>query len=140
MSAWPPRSPPSRLTWRPRSRPPKVRRRLADRGVTVACGTALDSIEPGTARLSRDGEARTVDAATVVLVTQRLPRTGLYRQLEADPARLREAGITGLYRIGDCVIPGHPGDAVFSACQLAMAIDTEDPARPPAIRRELPVP
>ena len=116
-----------------------VRRRLAGLGVAVACGTTLDSIEPDTARLSRDGGARMVDAAAVVLVTQRLPRAGLYRELEAGPARLREAGITGLFRIGDCVIPGHPGDAVFSARRLAMAIDTDDPARPPAIRRELPV-
>jgi dimethylamine/trimethylamine dehydrogenase len=116
-----------------------VRRRLAARRVTVACGTTLDSIEPGTARLSRAGGERTIDAATVVLVTQRLPRAGLYRELEADPARLGDAGITGLYRIGDCVIPGHPGDAVFSGRRLAMAIDTDDPARPPAIRRELPV-
>lgn len=117
-----------------------VRRRLAARAVTTACGTAVESIEPGRVRLSRGRETWTVDAGTVVLVTQRLPRSGLYRQLESEPGRLGAAGITGLYRIGDCVIPGHPGDAVWSGHRLAMAIDTPDPGRPDPPRRELPVP
>jgi dimethylamine/trimethylamine dehydrogenase len=117
-----------------------VRHRLATLAVSIACGTAVDSIEPGKVRLSRGREAQTVEVAAVVLATQRVPRTSLYRQLESDPSRLRAAGITGLYRIGDCVVPGHPGDAVFSGHRLAMAIDTPDPARPPPIRRELPVP
>ena len=64
----------------------------------------VDAIEPRTVSghhvFAADRRAEwTTDG--VVLVTQRLSRDRLYLELKDDPDALREAGIQGLYRIGD---------------------------------------
>ena len=44
-------------------------------------------------------------------------------------------GITGLYQIGDCVLPSLIAEAVFSGHRLAREIDSPNPAVPlPYIR------
>ncbi len=70
-----------------------------------------------------------------MLVTQRNANDALYRELKADPEARHEAGITGLYQIGDCLLPGLIADAVYSGHRLAREIDSPDPATPlPYIR------
>jgi dimethylamine/trimethylamine dehydrogenase len=75
-------------------------------------------------------------ADSVVLVTQRNPNDLLYQELLADPSRLDQAGISGLYRVGDCHSPRQlVADAIFDGHRLAREIDTADPATPlPYIR------
>jgi dimethylamine/trimethylamine dehydrogenase len=67
-----------------------------------------------------------VDA--MVLCTQRLSDDHLYRALESDPAILEAAGITAVYRIGDCVVPRIAAEAVFDGHRLAREIDGQDAA------------
>ena len=74
-------------------------------------------------------------ADALVLVTQRISNDGLYRELMADDQRLLEAGIQGVYRIGDCVVPRIIAEAIFDGHRLGREIDTSDPATPlPYIR------
>ncbi len=77
------------------------------------------------------------DADAVVLATQRIADDTLYRELKADPAALEEAGIVGLYRVGDAVAPRQQvADAIFDGHRLAREIDSPDPAIPLSYVRE----
>lgn len=67
-------------------------------------------------------------ADAVVLVTQRVSNDKLYKALKADPESLHANGITGLYRIGDCVVPRLIAEAIFDGHRLAREIDTANPA------------
>ena len=60
----------------------------------------------------------------------------LFRTLEADEDALAAAGIKGLYRIGDCVVPRPIADAVFDGHRLAREIDEANPAVPLPFIRE----
>lgn len=66
-------------------------------------------------------------ADAIVLVTHRVSNDGLYKTLKADPQTLQANGITGLYRIGDCVVPRLIAEAIFDGHRLAREIDTANP-------------
>ena len=70
--------------------------------------------------------ARTIDAATVVLVTMREPNDALYRALRDDRDALDAAGIRSLRAIGDCHAPGLLSEAVFSGHEAARLLDGPD--------------
>ena len=71
-----------------------------------------------------------------MLVTQRHSDAALYDELRSDPAAVAEAGITGLYLIGDAWQPGMVAQATFSGHRLAREIDSDDPAVPLPFIRE----
>jgi dimethylamine/trimethylamine dehydrogenase len=119
----------------------RMRRRLHEIGVQMMTEVSIESLEPGLAlgvgpfdtpvRLLTDG---------IVLVTQRISRDSLYRELVSQPEdALRSAGVEGVYRVGDCVAPRMLGDAVFDGHRLAREIDSADPAVPLPYLRERPV-
>jgi dimethylamine/trimethylamine dehydrogenase len=117
---------------------PRLNRSLRRLGVEVVLEQVLFELEAGTAKLAdvwtEEESERSFD--TVVLVTQRVSDDALFRELSDDPDALSEAGITGLYRIGDCVLPGLTADAVFSGHRLAREIDSPNPAVPLPFIRE----
>ena len=76
------------------------------------------------------------EAGSVVLVTQRVSEDALYRELVGSEEGLRANGVTGLYRIGDCVVPRLVADAIFDGHRLAREIDSDDPATPLPFIRE----
>jgi dimethylamine/trimethylamine dehydrogenase len=76
------------------------------------------------------------EVGSVVLVTQRVSEDALYRELVANEEGLRANGVTGLYRIGDCVVPRLVADAIFDGHRLAREIDSDDPATPLPFIRE----
>jgi dimethylamine/trimethylamine dehydrogenase len=72
---------------------------------------------------------------TVVVVGQRVADSTLYRDLQARKDDWDDAGLTGVYRVGDCVRPSFIADAVFSGHRLAREIDSANPDEPlPYIR------
>jgi dimethylamine/trimethylamine dehydrogenase len=77
-----------------------------------------------------------VDA--VVLVTQRRSNEALYRELKDSVGidALQGEGITGFYRIGDCVAPRLVADCVFDGHRLAREIDSDNPEVPLPFKRE----
>ena len=114
---------------------------LADLGVEFFREHAVTAIAPG----SVEGEPRMPggsplrwQADSIVLVTQRNPRTEIYRQLKARADQWPTEGIRGVYRAGDCVSPRQQvADAIFDAHRLAREIDSPDPSVPlPWIREE----
>src|SRR5262249_1429507 len=106
-----------------------VERRLRDLHVKSFCGHVVTQIEPGRmrGRLVMGEDDVTWNAESAVLVTHRLSH-GLYQELVSDRARLDREGITGLYRVGDCVEPRLIADAIFDGHRLARDIDTDSPA------------
>ncbi|MFN8185731.1 MAG: NAD(P)-binding protein [Gaiellales bacterium] len=119
---------------------PLLRRRLHEVGVRMRRNATVTGIEPGGIRgESEFGEPWEREVDAIVLVTQRLSRDAVYHELRADDAAWRAEGIEAVYRIGDCVSPGFIADAVFAGHRLAREIDSESPALPLPVRRELPV-
>jgi dimethylamine/trimethylamine dehydrogenase len=78
------------------------------------------------------------EADAVVLVTQRRSNEALYRELKDSVGidALRSEGITGFYRIGDCVAPRLVADCVFDGHRLAREIDSDNPEVPLPFKRE----
>jgi dimethylamine/trimethylamine dehydrogenase len=108
-----------------------LRRHLHARGIRQRRGTILTAIEPGRAAGEDEfGEAVEIAADGIVLVTQRLSDDGLYHELKDSDPEL------ALYRIGDCVAPRIPAEAIFDGHRLGREIDAENPAVPLPYRRE----
>jgi dimethylamine/trimethylamine dehydrogenase len=117
-----------------------LRRRLNEIGVSTREETVVTAIEPGRiSTVHAFGDEVELDAVAIVLVTQRLSNEALYLELKADESALAEAGIEGLYRVGDCVAPQLIADAIFDGHRLAREIDSGDPAQPLAWARERPL-
>ena len=116
---------------------PLVRRHLHDVGVRQRTGVLLTAIETGGVKAHDEfDEPLELDADAVVLVTQRLSSESLYLALKADADALREEGIEGVYRIGDCVAPRVISEAIFDGHRLAREIDSENPAVALPYKRE----
>jgi dimethylamine/trimethylamine dehydrogenase len=114
---------------------------LVELGVELFRDHAVTGVEPGViSGLPRipGGQAVTWEADSIVLVTQRNPRSELYRTLKARSDEWSDAGIQAVYRAGDCVSPRpQVADAIFDGHRLAREIDSPDPATPlPWIREE----
>jgi dimethylamine/trimethylamine dehydrogenase len=80
-------------------------------------------------------------ADAVVLVTQRLSNTTMYRTLIDDIGRdaLAAEEVSGVYRIGDSVAPRIIAEAIFDGHRLAREIDSDDPSMPLPFLRERPI-
>lgn len=117
----------------------RVMHRLLDLGVEVVPSHVVTSVRPGmvTGHHSyHSGRTVTWTADSVVLVTQRRSRSGLYEELVERTETLRENEIE-VFRIGDCVEPRVIAEAVFDGHRLAREIDAPDPAVPlPFIREQ----
>jgi dimethylamine/trimethylamine dehydrogenase len=119
----------------------RLRRRLHDIGVEMRTELSLESLEPGIAvGLGAYRVPVRLETDAVVLVTQRISRDGLYRELASQPSDvLKSAGIEGVYRAGDCVAPRVLGDAIFDGHRLAREIDGANPVVPLPYLREGPL-
>ena len=106
----------------------EVQRRLAALAITTVANYNLAAIRDGKVELSGvHGEPdRSLDAATVVLVTMRSPRDGLYHELKGDAEALAAAGIRSVRAIGDCFAPALLSEAVFGGHEAARALDGPD--------------
>lgn len=113
----------------------RVRAHLMKLGVDIELSHSLTSFDGQTATLSctfTDAK-KTMDATSVVMVTQRLPNDQLYRDLldsvEGDATRLPFT----LQKIGDCNAPAIIAAAVYAghryARELENAPDPDEPLR-----------
>jgi dimethylamine/trimethylamine dehydrogenase len=110
----------------------RLNRMFRTEGVSVLLGHLVVDAAPGKLTLIHGfapDEPIELSADSLVLTTQRLSDDALYRELKSDRVALEAEGITGLYRIGDCVMPRMAlADAIFDAHRLAREIDSDDPA------------
>lgn len=116
-----------------------MHRRLATLGVTVVSEHVLLEVEPGRmlgSKLPFGNPDVTWEADSVVLVTQRVSSDTLYHELANDQPALEREGISGLYRIGDCLEPRLIADSIFDGHRLGREIDGADPSAPLPFARE----
>ncbi|HSN70957.1 MAG TPA: FAD-dependent oxidoreductase, partial [Steroidobacteraceae bacterium] len=117
-----------------------IQKRLRELEVRLITAHNLSRIETGTVQLRcvYTGRAHNVEAASVVLVTSRLPNDELYLRLIERHAEWADAGIEQLDCIGDCHAPGLIAHAVYAGHRYAREFD-EPAAGDVPFRRALPV-
>ncbi|MBW2421308.1 MAG: FAD-dependent oxidoreductase [Deltaproteobacteria bacterium] len=107
----------------------RIQARLIESGVQIEANTTLVELagEEATLACVFTGARRSIRVASVVMVTARLSRDGLYRELE-DRIDIK--------RIGDCLAPGTIASCVRSGHEYAREIDV-DPESADRVRREV---
>ncbi len=113
-----------------------IQSRLLSLGVEIIVSHRLSGLEKGAARVTcvyseRD---KAIACDGVVLVTERLPKDGLYRELADNPDGLTQAGITSLRAIGDCYAPATVAAAVYGGHLAARELDDPSPEPVPFLR------
>jgi len=117
----------------------RIQRRLLEMDVEIMAHRTLARIDKDQVTLACTYTGREVTraCASVVMVSARLPKKGLYEELVADQAALDAAGIKSVTRIGDCLAPGTIAAAVYSGHRYARELD--QPAHDGLdFKRELP--
>ncbi len=115
-----------------------IQSNLVKIGVRIVTGHNLTRIDAGGVQVAGvygEGE-RSIECASVVMVTSRLPNDALYYALKDAPDRLADAGIQSVSRIGDAVGPGLIAAAVWSGHRFARELDAPPPGDVP-FKREL---
>jgi dimethylamine/trimethylamine dehydrogenase len=117
----------------------KIRQRVMALGVTVRANRAVARLTGAGAVTACvfTGEQEEVAADAVVLVTARLPESGLYTDLQARAAEWAGAGITSVTAIGDAWAPATIAAAVWSGRRYAEEFGAPAPDGPVPFRREL---
>ncbi|MEX2650795.1 MAG: FAD-dependent oxidoreductase [Alphaproteobacteria bacterium] len=77
-----------------------------------------------------------LDVDTVILCTARRSNDALARALKVRREEWARAGLKGVYQAGDCYAPRYLADAVFDGHRIARELESQDPQRPKAVRRE----
>jgi dimethylamine/trimethylamine dehydrogenase len=117
---------------------PRIVADLRDLGVRMLIHTTIGRADDErltiTSGPNEDATELTFDS--LVLVTQRWSDDDLYQELRRRPDALEAAGISGLYRIGDCVAPTFIAEAIFDGHRLGREIDSPNPAEPLPFIRE----
>ena len=117
----------------------RVIQRMVELGVDMRTNENLTAIESGSVRVSnlQTGADTGLEAASVVMVTARLPDDSLFRDLNDNPQALESAGIKSVTAIGDCHAPAAIVHAVYAGHRYARELDTPASAR--IFRRDRPV-
>ncbi len=104
---------------------PYIQARLLELGVAVYVSHSLVRIEDGAVEIANvySGAPARLDAASVVMVTARLPSDRLYAELMARQPLLLDAGIRTLIRVGYCLSPGTIAAAVYGGHRAARELD-----------------
>jgi dimethylamine/trimethylamine dehydrogenase len=83
------------------------------------------------------GQVQSLECASLISVTARLPIDDLYHSLQARPEACADAGIVTFRTIGDCYGPGTIAAAVYQGHKYARELDAVN-STPALYRRELP--
>ncbi len=110
----------------------RIQTRLLEMGVDIIPLHNLAAIKPGNVDIAcvYTGKQKPVQAASVILVTMRLPEDNLYQQLVKSDA-------LSLVRIGDCLAPATIAAAVYAGHRYARELDEPVNIDAPSFRREL---
>ncbi len=113
-----------------------IRLRMTELGISIELEQYLTGFDAGVAHLASTcgmGRRRSISCASLVVVGTRTGNDDLYRDLNTNPEKLADAGISSLRRIGDCRAPGTIAHAVYSGHECARTIDAGE-TPPPAAR------
>ncbi len=100
----------------------KIQRQVLEAGIEVVANANLVALWAGEVDLACvfTGRQHRRQADNVLMVTARLPNTGLH---DALSALMGQGPVTSLTRIGDCIAPGTIAHAVFNGRRAAEALD-----------------
>ncbi len=93
---------------------------------------SAELFDQGNGRFGRREGTETFDVAcdSVILVTARVPNSGLYKELKARKSEWLENEIQAIYRIGDCLAPQQLMNVIFGAHRIAREFDSPHPEQP----------
>ncbi len=93
---------------------------------------SAELFDQGNGRFGRRMGTETFDVAcdSVVLVTSRVPNSGLYKELKARGSEWPGNDIQAIYRVGDCVAPQQLNNVMFGAHRVAREFDSPHPETP----------
>jgi dimethylamine/trimethylamine dehydrogenase len=116
-----------------------VEERLYERGVKVIEKHGISAAAKNEVRIEHTGSGReqVLPCTSLVLVTMRLPNDEVFHELDRDSARLADAGIKSLTRIGDCLAPATIAAAVYSGHRFAREMDAPPRNDEVPFKREL---
>jgi dimethylamine/trimethylamine dehydrogenase len=118
---------------------PMLRRHLHGLGVVFHTDVTVLEVADGEVRGETTyGDAWSLRADGVVLVTQQHSDNTLHAELVSDPAALAAAGIRSVLLIGDASAPRLPSEAVFDGHRVARELEQADPVAPRTWLREAP--
>jgi len=105
----------------------RIQSQLMNAGIDVVTNKNVVSVDKESVELACTyTNARTrLQAASVVMVTARLPEESLYLALSRDADKLAEAGIRHLDSIGDCHAPATIAAAVYAGHRYARELGTD---------------
>jgi len=110
-----------------------IRVRMIELGIGTVLEHYLTGFSDGAVQLAsiyRDSDVSSIDCRSLVVVGIRTANAGLFQELNSDPDRLADAGISSLRSIGDCRAPGTIAHAVYSGHEYARNIDAGDTIQP----------
>ena len=104
----------------------RVQTRVLELGVELLVSHEVTGFEGGELGIAcaYTGRESLRACRTLVPVTSREPNDEIYHELCADEARLHDAGIASVSRIGDCAAPGPIAQAVFAGHRYAQELGT----------------
>ena len=117
----------------------RIQSQLMNAGIEVVTNKNMVSVDRESVELAcvyTDARTR-LEAASIIMVTARLPEDGLYIALHRDPGKLAEAGVRHVDSIGDCHAPASIAAAVYAGHLYARQCDEPESDDIP-FRRELP--
>jgi len=116
----------------------RIQSTLMKSGVSVVTCKNVSAIDDDGVELEciYTGDSSRITAASVVMVTARLPDDALYLTLAGDAGKLADAGIRHLHSIGDCLAPSLIAAAVYAGHRYARECEEPVPDGIP-FRREL---
>ncbi|MGV1793343.1 oxidoreductase [Rhizobium sp. A37_96] len=118
----------------------RIQKRLIDLGVQIIPSVGLAGRTRDSLTLScvYSGKLSSIDCATLVPVTARLPNDDLWLAMKARECEWADAGIKSVTRLGDCLAPGLIASAVYSGHQYAQGYGTApEDARVPFKREDI---
>lgn len=116
-----------------------IHKRLVELGVNIRLNRGLKSVagDHVVADCIYTGRTETLPAASVVLVTCRVPEDGLWRDLETRRPDWADAGIKSVKVIGDAQAPGPIAWATYAGHRYARELDMPDIGDAIPFRREI---
>jgi dimethylamine/trimethylamine dehydrogenase len=116
-----------------------IQKRLLTLGIELACKRNLVRFADGKAIVEciHTGRRSELPCVSVVSVTMRLPDEQLALALNAEPAKLSQAGIKSVTAIGDCLAPATIAAAVYAGHRYARELDTPPLGDAVAFKREM---
>ncbi|MGH8175880.1 MAG: FAD-dependent oxidoreductase [Steroidobacter sp.] len=115
-----------------------IQKRLRALGVRMMTAHNLLAFDADGARAAcvYSGDEQRVQCASVVTITARLPHDELLQSLLAREHEWRDAGVTAVTAIGDCLAPGLIAHAVYSGHRYAQEFDAPVAEQVPFRRRQ----